>query len=311
MKVLFTMNYGEDKFQKIRDLGYEVTYYHENKVSNNDDTDDSDILVTYNPFNTLDISKMSKLKYIQTTSVGVDQIPKEKLLGKDILIANNKGGYSVPISEWIVMYILQIYKNSKKFYEQQQNKKWKMNFEMTEMTGKKIGFIGTGTIATQGAKRLKAFGVEIWGVNTNGSDREYFDKCFSTLEMNTVFKECDVVICTIPATKETIGIINKDKFNIMKDKSVFINVGRGNILNEEDLVSCINKFRGVALDVFQNEPLSEDNKLWSFDNVTVTPHNSWVSDKNNERNFDMIYNNLKKYINKESINNVMDIYKGY
>jgi phosphoglycerate dehydrogenase-like enzyme len=305
------MNYGEDKFQKIRDLGYEVTYYHENKVSNNDDTDDSDILVTYNPFNTLDISKMSKLKYIQTTSVGVDQIPKEKLLGKDILIANNKGGYSIPISEWIVMYILQIYKNSKKFYEQQQNKKWKMNFEITEMTGKKIGFIGTGTIATQGAKRLKAFGVEIWGVNTNGSDREYFDKCFSTLEMNTVFKECDVVICTIPATKETIGIINKDKFNIMKDKSVFINVGRGNILNEEDLVSCINKFRGVALDVFQNEPLSEDNKLWGFDNVTVTPHNSWVSDKNNERNFDMIYNNLKKYINKESINNVMDIYKGY
>jgi phosphoglycerate dehydrogenase-like enzyme len=305
------MNYGEDKFQKIRDLGYEVTYYNENKVSNNDDTDDSDILVTYNPFNTLDISKMNKLKYIQTTSVGVDQIPKDKLLGKDILIANNKGGYSVPISEWIVMYVLQIYKNSKKFYEQQQNKKWKMNFEMTEMSGKKIGFIGTGTIATQGAKRLKAFGVEILGVNTNGSDREHFDKCFSTLEMNTVFKECDVVICTIPATKDTIGIINKDKFNIMKDKSVFINVGRGNILNEEDLVSCISKFRGVALDVFQNEPLSEDNKLWSFDNVTVTPHNSWVSDKNNERNFDMIYNNLKKYINKESINNVMDIYKGY
>lgn len=311
MKVLFTMNYGEDKFQKIRDLGYEVTYYHENKVSNNDDTDDSDILVTYNPFNTLDISKMNKLKYIQTTSVGVDQIPKEKLSGKDILIANNKGGYSIPISEWIVMYILQIYKNSKKFYEQQQNKKWKMNFEISEMNGKKIGFIGTGTIATQGAKRLKAFGVEIWGVNTNGSDRKYFDKCFSTLEMNTVFKECDVVICTIPATKDTIGIINKDKFNIMKDKSVFINVGRGNILNEEDLVSCINKFRGVALDVFQNEPLSEDNKLWSFDNITITPHNSWVSDKNNERNFDMIYDNLKKYINKESINNVMDIYKGY
>ncbi len=311
MKVLFTMNYGEDKFQKIRDLGYEVTYYHENKVSNNADTDDSDILVTYNPFNTLDISKMSKLKYIQTTSVGVDQIPKEKLLGRDILIANNKGGYSVPISEWIVMYILQIYKNSKRFYEQQQNKKWKMNFEISEMTGKKIGFIGTGTIATQGAKRLKAFGVEIWGVNTNGSDREYFDKCFSTLEMDTVFKECDVVICTIPATKETIGIINKDKFDIMKDKSVFINVGRGNILNEEDLINYINKFRGVALDVFQNEPLSEDNKLWSFDNVTVTPHNSWVSDKNNERNFDMIYDNLKKYINKESINNVMDIYKGY
>ncbi|MGL4912429.1 MAG: phosphoglycerate dehydrogenase [Romboutsia sp.] len=311
MKVLFTINYGEEKFKRIRDLGYEVTYYSENTVTNNEDTDSSHILITYNPFKTLDISKIKNLKYIQTSSVGVDQIPKEKLLGRNIIIANNKGGYSIPMGEWIVMYILQIYKNSKKFYEQQGDKKWKMNSDITEMCGKKIGFIGTGTIATEGAKRLKAFDVEIWGVNTIGSDREYFDKCFATSEMDNVFKECDVVVCTIPATKDTIGIINEDKFKVMKDKSVFINLGRGNIVNEEDLINYIDKFRGVALDVFQTEPLSDENKLWEFDNVTVTPHNSWVSDKNNDRNFEIIYKNLKKYINKQPLNNIMDINKGY
>ena len=311
MKVLFTENYGEEKFQKIRDLGYEVTYHRENIVTNNEDTDSADILVTYDPFKTLDISKMSKLKYIQTSSVGVDQIPKEKLLEREIIIANNKGGYSIPMSEWIVMYILQIYKNSKKFYEQQQNKKWKMNFKMTEIYGRKIGFIGTGTIATEGAKRLKAFGVEMWGVNTTGSDKKYFDKCFSTQDMDNVFKECDVVVCTIPATKDTIGIINKDKFKIMKEDSVFINVGRGNIVNEEDLINYIDKFRGVALDVFQKEPLEEGSKFWEFDNATITPHNSWVSDKNHERNFNMIYNNLKNYINEKPLHNLVDVYKGY
>jgi len=215
------------------------------------------------------------------------------------------------MSEWIVMYILQIYKNSMKFHEQQNNKNWKMSFEITEMSEKKIGFVGTGTIATEGAKRLKPFGVEIWGVNTTGSRKEHFDKCFSTEEMDNVFKECDVVVCTIPATKDTIGIINKNKFKAMKKESIFINVGRGNIVNEDDLINYIDKFKGVALDVFQSEPLSKESKLWGFDNVTITPHNSWVSDKNNERNFKMIYNNLENYINEKPLNNLMDINKGY
>ena len=94
-------------------------YYNENIVTNNEDVDSADILVTYNPFRTLDINKMENLKYIQTTSIGIDQIPVDKILNRDIVIANNKGGYSIPIGEWIVMSILEIYKNSKKFHEQQ------------------------------------------------------------------------------------------------------------------------------------------------------------------------------------------------
>ena len=311
MKVLFTKNYGEEKFDKIRELGYETIYYNENVVTNNEEVDDIDVLVTYNPFKNLDINKMKNLKYIQTTSVGIDQIPLDKILNRDIIIANNKGGYSVPIGEWIVMTILEIYKNSKKLYEQQSNKKWKINFKVSELTGKKIGFIGTGTLATEGAKRLKGFNVEIWGVNTTGSKKEYFDKCFSSEQMDEVFRNCDTIVCTIPATKDTLGIINKDKFEIMKNDSVFINVGRGNIVNEKDLIQYMHKFRGVALDVFENEPLDKDNELWNFDNIIITPHNSWVSDKNDERTFNVIYNNLKNYIESKPLNNKVDIYKGY
>ena len=73
----------------------------------------------------------------------------------------------------------------------------------------------------------------------------------------------------------------------------------------------MHKFRGVALDVFENEPLDKDNELWNFDNIIITPHNSWVSDKNDERTFNMIYNNLKNYIESKPLNNKVDIYKGY
>ena len=256
-------------------------------------------------------SEMENLKYIQTTSIGIDQIPVDKILNRDIVIANNKGGYSIPIGEWIVMSILEIYKNSKKFHEQQINKKWKMNFSITELSGKKIGFIGTGTLATEAAKRLQGFDVEVWGVNTTGHNREYFDKCFASDKMDEVFKNCDVVVVTIPATKDTLGIINKDKFEIMKDDSVFINVGRGNIINEKDLIKYMNKFRGVALDVFENEPLDKNSELWEFDNIIITPHNSWASDKNEERTFNMIYDNLKNYIENKPLKNTVDILKGY
>ena len=112
-------------------------------------------------------------------------------------------------------------------------------------------------------------------------------------------------------TKDTLGIINKDKFEIMKDYSVFINVGRGNIINEKDLIKYMNKFRGVALDVFENEPLDKNSELWEFDNIIITPHNSWASDKNEERTFNMIYDNLKKYIENKPLKNTVDILKGY
>jgi len=311
MKVLFTKDYGKEKFDKIKELGYETIYYNESIVTNNEDVDNADILVTYNPFKTLDISKMKNLKYIQTTSIGIDQIPIEKILNRDIIIANNKGGYSIPIGEWIVMSILEVYKNSKKFYEQQLKKKWKMNFSISELSGKKIGFIGTGALATEAAKRLQGFDVEIWGINRTGYNKEYFAKCFASNEMDEVFKNCDVVVSTIPATKETLGIINKDKFEIMKDDSVFINVGRGNIVNEKDLIKYMKKFRGVVLDVFENEPLDKENELWKFDNIIITPHNSWVSDKNEERTFNMIYDNLKNYIENKPLKNIVDISKGY
>lgn len=311
MRILFTINYGEEKFQMVRNLGYEVIYYNESTVVNNEDINDADILVTYNPFSTLDIAQMKNLKYIQTSSVGIDQIPKVEIIKRNITIANNKGGYSIPMSEWIVMSILEIYKNSIKLYNQQQEKIWKVNTDTTELTDRIIGFIGTGTIATESAKRLKPFGVEIWGVNTNGAQRKYFDRCFSTEEMDEVFKNCDAVICTIPATSDTIGIINKEKFDLMKSDTIFMNVGRGNIVKEKDLIECIEKFRGVAIDVFEEEPLNSNSPLWKFDNVIVTPHNSWVSDKNKERTFKMIYNNLKNYIANEPLKNIIDINKGY
>ena len=171
--------------------------------------------------------------------------------------------------------------------------------------------MGTGTIAVEAAKRLNGFGVEIWGYNTNGREVEYFDRCFGKNQINEIFKNCDVVVSTMPCTENTIGMIDKDKFELMKQGSSFINVGRGKIVNEEDLIKYLDKFEGVALDVFEQEPLPKESPLWDADNVIVTPHNCWVSDKNDIRVEKLMYSNLKKYKEGKQVDNIVNIERGY
>ncbi|MGN1033276.1 MAG: phosphoglycerate dehydrogenase [Intestinibacter sp.] len=311
MKVLFNLKVKQEQFQRVKDLGYDVVCIPDKRLENSVETDDADILVAYNPFETLDISKMKKLKYIILTSVGFDQLPKEKVLAQNIQVSNNKGGYSIPMSEWIVMCILEIYKKARSFYTKQDKKLWSMDLSISELYGQRIGFLGTGAIAVESAKRLKGFGVELWGYNTNGRDVKYFDRCFSKNQIDEIFKNCDVVVSTMPCTAETEGMLNKDKFALMKKGSSFINVGRGKLVKEDDLVQFLDKFKGVALDVFENEPLREDSPLWEAENVIVTPHNCWVSNRNRERVDQMIYSNLKKYIKGEMVSNLVNINRGY
>jgi len=188
MKVLFTVKYNEEKINMVKDLGYEVIYKSEKIIENTEEINNADVLVTYDSFSRLDINQMKNLKYIQTTSVGIDQLPKQEIVERDIMVSNNRGGYSIPIGEWIVKSILDIYKNTVSFYKNQKNKVWKPDFTTKEVSGIRVGFLGTGTIAMEAAKRLKAFDVEVWGVNTKGSIREYFDKCFSTSDLDEIFK---------------------------------------------------------------------------------------------------------------------------
>lgn len=316
IKALFTFKFSEEELERIRNLGYEVIFASESNKSSlgkltDEELESIDILATYNCFEKIDISKMKNLKYIMLTSVGFDQLPKEKVIKQNIQVTNNRGGYSIPMSEWIVMCILEIYKKSKMLYKQQQDKVWHMDFGISELYGSRIGFLRTGTIAVEAAKRLNGFGVEIWGYNTNGREVEYFDRCFGKNQINEIFKNCDVVVSTMPCTENTIGMIDKDKFELMKQGSSFINVGRGKIVNEEDLIKYLDKFEGVALDVFEQEPLPKESPLWDADNVIVTPHNCWVSDKNDIRVEKLMYSNLKKYKEGKQVDNIVNIERGY
>ena len=221
IKALFTYNYGGEKMKDIEAFGYDIKVVKEQDLIYSEDLEDVEVLICYDPFKTLDIEKMKKLKWIQLSSIGIDQLPVEYVKNTSIIITNNKGGYSIPMGEWIVLKTLELFKNSKGLYENQTNRKWKMDTSIMELYGKDYRFIGTGTIAIEAAKRFQGFGVNILGVNTDGRDIQYFNKCYAMSELNEMLKLCDVVVGTIPYTKATHHLINEERFIAMKNWSLF------------------------------------------------------------------------------------------
>ncbi|WP_431689714.1 phosphoglycerate dehydrogenase [Peptostreptococcus anaerobius] len=312
MKVILNRDLGQKKIDMIRDLGYDVELILEKDLKSRDDYYDADVWFTYQGFSKVDMDRWTNLKYIHTTSRGIDQVPKDFVVDRGCYLSCNTTGYSVPMAESIIMYILEVFKNTRTMFDKQDKRLWKMDSNWIELAGKRVGFLGTGNISYQTAKRLRAFDVEIWGVNTNGRSVEGFDRTFSLGESDEFFKECDVIIGLMPATEKTSGIIDGSKFELMKKGTTFLNIGRGNLVNHQDLVKYGPKFRGIVIDVADCEPLPADSPLWDLDNIIVSPHNSWVSENNIERLGDIVYENLKSFIETGRPKTwVKDINRGY
>ena len=121
------------------------------------------------------------------------------------------------------------------------------------------------------------------------------------------------MVLSIPYTKETHHLINENNINSLKKGACLINIARGSIIKESVLIEALQKgnIRGAALDVFEEEPLPQDSPLWEMNNVIITPHNSWISEMRNERRYNIIYENLKRFIAGEKLMNIVDIDKGY
>lgn len=313
IKALFTYDYGKEKMKSVEDLGYDIIISNEKDLKFSEELEDIEAMICYNPFETLDITKMKKLKWIQLSSIGIDQLPMGYLKNTDITVTNNKGGYSIPMGEWIVMKILELLKHSFNLYKNQINNIWKMDTGILELYRKKVAFIGTGSIAAEAAKRLQGFEVEILGVNTNGRTIKYFDKCYAMDEINAVLSEADIVVITLPSTNETYHFFDRTRLSVMKKGAFLVNVARGNIIDEAELAEYLedNRIRGAALDVFEEEPLPGESPLWKLNNVIITPHNSWISEKRNERRWDIIMSNLGKFSKNEDLINIVNLHKGY
>ncbi len=300
MKVLLTgaFAYTQEQLDQITASGYEITFIPDERIKLDIDVSEFDCAVCNSLFLYNDIEKFKKLKFVQATSAGLDRLPVDYMKAHGIKYSNAENTYAIPMAEWAVMSLLEIFKNSPVLFKNQQNKTWNKSRNLLELTDKTIAIIGFGNIGKEIAKRLKPFGAKIIAVDKFEIINSNIDVWKSVDMLNAILPKCDAVILSVPLNNETRHMISKKQLELMKKDSALINISRGAIIDEKALSdNMIEKFRGIALDVFEQEPLSEQSNLWSNEKVIVTPHNSFVSDMCGKRLFDIILNHLKNHLN--------------
>lgn len=244
------------------------------------------------------LDRFTQLRIVQLTSAGIDQVSPEQLAARGIALYNAKDVYSIPIAEWVVLKILELYKNSLAFQRQQQQQLWQKQRQLLELAGRNALILGFGSIGQAVAQRLQAFGVTVTAAGRRTEKPSGCDAYVQLNEVDSVLPTCDLVICALPASPQTHHFLNHERLSRLPDHAVLVNVSRGSIIDETALLGLLaeGKFRGVALDVFETEPLPSGHPFWTIDRVLVTPHNSFLSDRNIECLFARIRANLAQRI---------------
>lgn len=257
----------------------------------------------------------SQLKWLQTWSAGVNNLPLDKLQSRNIQLTSANGVHANPISETIFALMLGLTRKIHTYVRNQQTKTWDHENMKLEIHGKTLGIIGVGSIGAETAKIAKAFGMKVLGIRHSGKPVEHVDEMFTTAQLHKLLPQCDYVVVTLPLTSETQHLFGAEQFELMKSSAFFINIGRGELVVEQDLIQALNKQKiaGAGLDVFATEPLPKENPLWEMDHVIVTPHTSGSTEYYDQRVIEDIFiPNLKKYLKGEPLSiNVVDYKKGY
>ncbi len=297
MKLLLTgaFKYTNEQIEYLKSLGNEVVFVQDEREKISFDVSDIEGVICNGLFLYNKIEQFKSLKYIQLISAGFDRVPLDYINDHKIKIYNARGVYSVPMAEFAVTGILQLVKQSRFFYENQKQHMWEKSRTLGELSGKTAVIVGAGNIGTEVAKRLNAFDMTVIGVDICNNEKLYFDNVELFSELDEYLKIADIVVLTLPLMDSTRGMFDKTKFELMKENSIFVNLARGPLVVENDLIDSLEQklIGGAVLDVFDVEPLEKNSPLWDMKNVILTPHNSFVGENNNKRMFKVIVENLE------------------
>ncbi|WNF38558.1 D-2-hydroxyacid dehydrogenase [Bacillaceae bacterium IKA-2] len=277
---------------------------------------DIEILVTYgNDLTEVNILRYPNLKWVQMLSAGLEDLPFSTLRKQGILVTNAKGIHAIPMSEYVIGGMLHFEKHFHRYLLLQEKQEWERETLVGELNLQSVLIYGTGSIGIKIAEKAKFFDMTVHGVNTSGRYVAPFDHVLTLEQAEKRLHEYAYVVIVLPSTKETKGIFSRDYLQNLREDAVLINVGRGDLIDEEALVDLLNqrRIRGAILDVFQSEPLPKGHPLWSLDNVIITPHMSAKSHRYIGRCMDILITNYKKYQCEEvdEMINLVDLSRYY
>jgi len=270
---------------------------------------DADIVLTNKVVITAKMmKKCSKLKLICITATGMNNVDLGSAKKLNIEV-KNVAGYStksvVQHTFSMALYLLE----QMAYYDQSvKSGAWTASKLFTdvsrpfyEISAKKWGIIGLGTIGKEVASIAEAFGAEISYYSTSGQN---FNQNYPHKSLDSLLEECDIISIHAPLNAQTLNLIDKNKLHLIKKGGILLNLGRGGIINETDLTNALNQKKFYAgLDVLLEEPLSKDSilhKVKDPNQLLITPHIAWTSIESREKLLRGVVKNIKTFVNKKS-----------
>ncbi len=259
-------------------------------------------------------NKNSNLKWIQGQAAGVDFLDLDSLKKNKIILTNGSGIHSIPIAESVFGMLLTYTRGIKEAIKNQRTNTWNQTKSLIEIHGKTIMIVGTGKIGKEIGRLAKAFNMKTIGINSNGRKVEFMDETYAQEALKEQVSQADIVVNILPLTQKTIHFFNDDLFHSFKDKTLFLNVGRGPSVDISSLIRALDsgKVAFAGLDVFEQEPLAAESPLWNREDVLITSHISGIAENFKKRLFAIFEKNLRTYVANEPLTeNVVDYEKNY
>lgn len=250
--------------------------------------------------------KAQGLKWVQSGAAGFDHAIFGQLVQKGARLTTNHG-QAVGMADYVLWGVLDAFQNGAGRRAAQAAGEWK-RLVFREIDGSRWVIVGFGAIGQGVGRRAQAFGAHVTGVRRNIAPNPAADAMAAPSDLPRLLPDADVVVLSVPATADTRGMADAAFFAAMKPGSIFVNVGRGALVDEPVLLAALD--RGVpehaVLDVFETEPLPADSRFWTHPRVTLTPHSSGMSAGNAARNDATFLDNLNRYLAGEPLTNEAD-----
>jgi phosphoglycerate dehydrogenase-like enzyme len=261
------------------------------------------------------VGRTPRLRWIHSASAGVDRISTSIVRERGLIVTNARGVFSRPIAEYVVMMSLAIARRLPQLLELQRERTWQplRGRELSELT---VGIVGYGSIGEEVARLLRPFGCRIVATRRHlerGAGDVENVELFGLDELSEVLRMSDLIVVAAPLTDETAGLIGAEQLAEMREDAWLINIARGRLIDELALRRALESgwIGGAVLDVFSEEPLSPESPLYHTQNLLITPHTSWASDRVVERTVELFIDNLRRHLAGEPLRNLVDLEAGY
>jgi phosphoglycerate dehydrogenase-like enzyme len=260
------------------------------------------------------VNGLPGLRWVHATSAGAGEqvrkagLPAEAL--ERVAITTSSGVHAKPLAEFAVLGLLVVAKELPRLVEQQRARAWpEVHTPLRELSGQTLFLVGLGEIGREVARLGKALGMRTVGFRrTEGPPPDGVDEVHGPQRLTELAGQADAMVVSLPMTEQTAGLIDRATIERLPASCIFVNVGRGGVVDEPALIDALRDRRiaGAVLDVFATEPLPADSPLWTLPNVLVTPHAAALSARENERITELFSDNLRRYLDGRPLRNVVE-----